>query len=239
MSDFVETPLPEDWDALCRADALVLAAPEGAKERVRLRLAASLGLAAGLGAAAGAVATAGGSAASSLPAEGVLGAIAKAAFLKQALVLGAVAVTAVTGGTAVYVQVRAHRASAVPKALPAKALRPPVVPAPLPVAGAAAPEATEAAPPADTLGDERALLDAARVALARKHTGEAEALLEQHASLFPSGRLREEREALSIRLLVLQGRLSEARLRAKRFKQEHPGSIQQLGIDQALRSGRH
>jgi len=58
MSGVPEDVLPEGWDALSRADAEALAPPEDAKERVRLRVAATLGLAAGLGAAAGAIASA-------------------------------------------------------------------------------------------------------------------------------------------------------------------------------------
>lgn len=237
MSPYAEDALPEGWDVLSRADALALAPPDGAKERVRLRLAASLGLAAGLGAAAG-VATASAGAGSSVPAEGLL-ALGKALLLKQAVVVGVVTATALTGGSAVYVQVRAHRQAAAQQALAAKVHAAPVQaqaqPAPAPVA----PEISAPPPTPETLGDERTLLDAARVALVHKRTADAQALLVRHATLFPAGRLAEEREALSIRLLVLQGRLSEARLRARRFKVEHPGSIQQPGIDAALRSGRH
>jgi hypothetical protein len=239
MSRPGEDALPEGWDLLSQADALALAPPDGAKERVRLRLAASLGLAAGLGAAAGA-ATAGAGGASSLPAEGLL-AVGKALLLKQAVVVGVVTATALTGGSAVYVQVRAHRQAAAQQTLAAKVHPAPAPaqllpqPAPVPVA----PEIPVPPPTPETLGDERALLDGARLALVHRRTADAQALLLRHAKLFPAGRLAEEREALSIRVLVLQGRLSEARLRARRFKVEHPGSIQQPGIDQALRSGRH
>lgn len=241
MSPYAEDALPEGWDVLSRADALALAPPDGAKERVRLRLAASLGLAAGLGAAVG-VATASAGAGSSVPAEGLL-ALGKALLLKQAVVVGVVTATALTGGSAVYVQVRAHRQAAAQQALAAKVHAAPVQaqaqPAPAPVAPEISAPPPTPPPTPETLGDERTLLDAARVALVHKRTADAQALLVRHATLFPAGRLAEERQALSIRLLVLQGRLSEARLRARRFKEEHPGSIQQPGIDAALRSGRH
>ncbi len=91
----------------------------------------------------------------------------------------------------------------------------------------------EAAP--DTLGEERTLLDAARAAIAHGRLGEAQVLLSRHAQAFPAGRLVEEREALTIRLLVRQGHRAEASRRAARFRQEHPHSIQQPNIDAALR----
>jgi len=238
MSGFAGDALPEGWEALSRADAEALAPPEGAKERVRLQLAATLGLAAGLG-AAGAVATAAsaGGAASPLPAEGLLSALTKALLVKKAVVLGVVAATAVTGGTVAYVEVRerkvaaeqalAHKQRAVPAAPVAPALPAPVAPA---VVAEALPEKAP-----DTLGEERALLDEARAAIARGRLGEAQALLLRHAQAFPEGRLVEEREALTIRLLVRQGHRAEANRRAARFRQEHPHSIQQPNIDAALR----
>jgi hypothetical protein len=241
MSGFAEEALPEGWDVLRRADALALAPPEGAKERVRRQLAATLGLAAGLG-AAGAVATAaaGGAAASPLPAEGLLSAAAKALLLKKVVVVAVVAATAVTGGTAAYVEVRAQRAAA-QQALTEKgrakttAALAPVLPAPAKVA--AAEEAAPAIQP-DTLGEEHALLDEARSAISRGRLAEAQGLLERHAMAFPTGLLVEERQALHIRLLVRQGQPAEAARGAARFRQEHPHSIQQPGIDEALRSSR-
>jgi len=233
MSGPAEGALPEGWEALSRADALALGPPEGAKERVRLHVAATLGLAAGLG-AAGAVATsaaAGG--ATSFPTEGLLGGLVKGLLFKKAVVLTVLAATAVTGGTAAYVEVRARRREAAQaqasKEGAASVPKPPIVSAP-PAPVEAPPEA-----PKDTLAEERALLDEGRRAISQGQLHEAQALLTQHAQLFPNGRLTEEREALVIRLLVREGHTSEAVRRAARFKKEHPHSIQQPGIDSALK----
>jgi hypothetical protein len=237
MSGPTEDALPEGWEALSREDALALGPPDGAKERVRLHLATTLGLAAGLG-AAGAVATsAAAGSASSFPTEGLLGGLAKGFLLKKAVVLTVVAATAVTGGTAAYVEVRARRQEAAQALALAKeraATVPRAVEAPI-VSAPPVPVEKTPAGPKETLGEERALLDEGRKAISQGRLREAQALLERHAELFPSGRLTEEREALVIRLLVREGHTSEAVRRAARFKKEHPHSIQQPGIDQALR----
>ncbi len=230
--------LPEGWEALSRADAAALAPPEGAKERVRMQLAATLGVAAGLG-AAGAVATAAsaGGGASPLPAESLVGTLSKALLFKKAVVLGVVAASTVTGSTVAYVQVRAHQRAASEAAAHRQHVAPAPPPAPALSVSSAPPAVEEAPPPpaADTLGPERSLLDQARGAIARGQLGEAQQLLQRHAQLFPTGRLSEEREALTIRLLVRQGHRAEASRRAERFRKEHPHSIQQPNIDAALR----
>jgi hypothetical protein len=232
MSGFSDEALPEGWDALCIADTLALSPPTGAKDRVRLHVAATLGLAAGLG-AAGAVATA---ASSPAPAQGLLGALLKFLFVKKVVVLAVVAATAVTGGTAAYVQVRARKQEAAERALSSKA--PAARPPGLAVEAAAAPVAAVAPVPKDSLGEERALLDGARLAISQGRLEEAQGLLERHATSFPEGRLGEEREALNIRLLLRQGNAREAARLAARFRRVHPHSIQQPGIDEALRTGR-
>lgn len=226
---FDDGALPERWEALSRADAEALAPPADAKERVRLRMATTLGLAAGLGAAAGSAAGAG--AASALPtAEGVLGGVTKALLVKKAVVLAIAAATAVTGGTAAYVHVRARQKEALAQALAARVRAAAGPPAPLP--------APDVRAPASTLGAERVLLDEAQRAIAQGRLVDAQALLLQHGQAFPQGLLREEAEALSIRLLVRQGNLAEAARRAARFRTQHPRSIQQPGIDEALKGGR-
>ncbi len=241
MSGFADDSLPEGWDALSRADAEALGPPDGAKERVRLHLAATLGLAAGFGAAGAIVgAASAGAAASPVPAEGFLGAVAKALLLKKAVVLGVVAATAVTGGTVAYVEVRERKVSAEQALAHKQRVAPaaPVAPVlPAPVAETAPVVVAEALPEKapDTLGEERTLLDGARAAIAHGRLGEAQTLLVRHAQAFPAGRLVEEREALTIRLLVRQGHRAEATRRAARFRQEHPHSIQQPNIDAALR----
>ena len=246
-----EDGLPEDWEVLSRADARALAPPPGAKERVRLQVAVTLGLGATLGAGAastaavGGAAGAGGAAGQAPAAEGAIAAATKALLVKKVVVATLAAATAVTGGTAAYVEVRARheesarRAAAVlhvatapaPPAAPALPLQPAEEPTPAPVE-------TPAPSILDTLGDERTLLDQARVAISRGRFSEAEVLLGRHAQAFPEGRLVEEREALHIRLLVREGHLGEAHRRAALFRQQHPRSIQLPVIDEALRGRR-
>lgn len=99
--------------------------------------------------------------------------------------------------------------------------------------GSSNPEARD-----EALRKERRLLDIARTAIAR---GDGEAALDavgRHASEFPHGRLREEREALRVQALVLAGRKEEARQRANEFREEHPNSLMQPGIDPALEEAR-
>jgi hypothetical protein len=251
MSGSPDTELPEGWDALSRADSEALAPPAGAKDRVRLQLVATLGVAAGLGAAgaagsatAAAAAAGAGAAAGSGSAPTALAGVSTALLLKKVVVVGVVAVTAVTGGTAAYVEVRAQRQETTRRALQAHPVAPaapslPIDPGPRAVEPAVEPTpAPEPLRPAETLGDERALLDQARGAIARSRLAEAQALLVQHAATYPQGTLAEEREALQIRLLVRQGRGSEATHRAALFRRQHPHSIQLPVIDEALRGRR-
>jgi hypothetical protein len=181
--------------------------------------------AAGLGAAGTAGATGAGTGAA---AAGIAGSL----LANKILLAGVLAAVGVGGGTAAYLEVRSQRA---------RSQAPVVAPAPAPVAHPVAPPAPEPPPaeaPLDTLGEERGLLDRARQDISRGLLAEAGALLEQHASEFPSGQLAEEREALVIRLLVREGREREARSRAVRFRKLHPHSIQLPGIDDALRERR-
>src|SRR5262249_5093346 len=89
--------------------------------------------------------------------------------------------------------------------------------APLPPAPSSSAVPAKTAPaPQDTgqqLKAESALLDLARTALARGEGDHALAAVERHASQFPRGMLREEREALAVKALVLAGRGSDAKAR--------------------------
>jgi hypothetical protein len=87
-----------------------------------------------------------------------------------------------------------------------------------------------------SLRAERELLDVARTAVARGDGQGALSVLRQHANRFPKGRLAEEREALRIQALLLDGRGDEAKARASEFKQEHPDSLMLPGIAPALSS---
>lgn len=245
MSERLTDELPEGWADLGHEDAAALEPPDGAKERVQRRVALTLGLGAGFvaatavtsSAAAAGVATAGaatGAGASGGGAGAAATGIAGALLAKKVLVLGVVAAVGLGGGTAAYLEVRSERARTHPTAV--------APPAPQPIARPLAPPPLEppaAEPePADTLGEERALLDRARLDIVHGRLAEARALLARHAGQFGGGHLAEEREALLIRLLLREGRESEARTRAARFRQEHPRSIQLPGIAEALRGRR-
>jgi hypothetical protein len=243
--------LPAGWADLEREDTASLAPPEGAKERVRAHVAFTLGLGAGFIAATAATSTAaaaatataaGGATTAGAGSTGGAGAaatgIAGTLLAKKALVLGVAAAVGVGGGTAAYLEVRREQARNRPAAV---APPPPVrAPAALPVVAPPPPEPPAEEPPAveDTLGQERALLDRARLDIVHGKLHEARALLAQHGEQFPGGQLGEEREALVIRLLVREGREADARSRAARFRKEHPRSIQLPGIADALREHR-
>jgi hypothetical protein len=92
--------------------------------------------------------------------------------------------------------------------------------APVVIVGSDAAAPTSAA----NLGDELALLREARSAI-RAHDGAlALRLLEQHASRFPSGMLREEREATRVIALCELDRVADARGAAQHFFAMYPHS---------------
>jgi hypothetical protein len=84
------------------------------------------------------------------------------------------------------------------------------------------------------LAAEQHLLDTARTALAKGEPAAALAPLELHAQRFPKGKLSEEREALSVRVLALLGRDDEARARADGFHRRFPGSLFTPAVDNAV-----
>ena len=91
------------------------------------------------------------------------------------------------------------------------------------------------APSADTsLAGERALIDRARMALARGQTASALDALDAHRRQFPQGRLTEEREALAIQSLAASGRTAEARARASAFQRARPNSVFLPAIELAV-----
>ena len=119
-----------------------------------------------------------------------------------------------------------------PPSIEASAL-PPAPPAP------SAPSASSAGPrarPDDTVSDlarEQELVDTARGALARGRAAEALAATERHSARFPNGALAEERDALAVQALALDGRIDEARLRASRFTARYPRSIFRPAVERA------
>ncbi len=241
MSGQLPDELPPGWDELGREDAAALAPPAGAKERVQRRVAFTLGLGVGFVAATAVSSTAAAASVGSAGASGAVGsgtagsAVAGALLAKKVLVLGVAAAVGIGGGTAAVLEVRSERArshaAAVAPAARAPVARPQTLPSPEPPP--AEPPAPEPLAP-DTLGEERLLLDRAQADIASGSLSAADSLLVRHAREFPAGQLAEEREALVIRLLVREGRIGEARLRAARFRQAHPHSIQLPGIADAL-----
>jgi hypothetical protein len=78
----------------------------------------------------------------------------------------------------------------------------------------------------DDLAAELALLGRARAALKSGDPKAALALLDQHASEFPRGALRSERELTRITAACSAGDLDRAEQVARRFIREHPGSTE-------------
>lgn len=77
----------------------------------------------------------------------------------------------------------------------------------------------------DALTSERLLLERAREAMVDGDTAGALTFIGHHARLFPEGRLAEEREGLSVQILLSAGRYQEARERAAKFDAAYPNSI--------------
>jgi hypothetical protein len=98
------------------------------------------------------------------------------------------------------------------------------------------PAAASARPLGDTLAAERAIIDVARRAVGSGDGAAAMAALSRHERSFPSGLLQEEREALTIRALVLLGDMAEARSRATQFHARYPGSLMAPAVDRAVAS---
>ncbi|MBK6689391.1 MAG: hypothetical protein IPG45_33290 [Deltaproteobacteria bacterium] len=79
--------------------------------------------------------------------------------------------------------------------------------------------------PAAVGSRERALLERARSALARRDAAEALEALRLAKEVAPSGRWAEERDALEIRALYAAGRTTEARAAIEPFRRRYPESI--------------
>lgn len=105
---------------------------------------------------------------------------------------------------------------------------------PRPSPSTSSPESSSRSGRDTDLGHERALLEQARMALARGQTQGALEALEAHAREFPAGRMSEEREALVVQALAQGGRLVEARAKAARFRARFPKSVFLSVVDAAL-----
>jgi hypothetical protein len=86
------------------------------------------------------------------------------------------------------------------------------------------------------LAAERHLIEMARTALARGRLDGALATLHRHARRFAKGQLAEERDSLLVQTLVAKGDYGQAREHATRFRRQHPSSLFQPVVDQALQS---
>jgi hypothetical protein len=101
---------------------------------------------------------------------------------------------------------------------------------------AAPPQVPSSASSADPGALELVLLQRARLALTRGEYGAALAAIAEHRRRFPSGPLREEREALRIRALEGLGRSDEARRAGERFRERYPRSVLSPQLGEAGRS---
>jgi hypothetical protein len=100
----------------------------------------------------------------------------------------------------------------------------------------AMPGVPSAEPPRSTLVEERLLLDRARQQLASEEPARALVFLEQHAKRFARGELTEEREAMRINVLVQLGRSEEAKTRGAAFATRFPNSIMGASVRSALKA---
>jgi TolA-binding protein len=101
--------------------------------------------------------------------------------------------------------------------------------------GSDKPVSADSSPTNDgALAGEAALLLRAQTALSRSATAAAIAALREHARRFPSGQLIEEREALWVQALLVQGDRDAAAARAAQFAKHYPTSPQREVIERAL-----
>ena len=83
------------------------------------------------------------------------------------------------------------------------------------------------------LAEERSLIEIARAGLARGDGDAALNAVRDHAKRFPEGVLAEEREALAVQALAVQGNADQARARARAFRAKYPGSLFRSAVDGA------
>jgi hypothetical protein len=222
-------PLSTKAREMLDAERACPAAPEAVVARVRERVAVSVGSSAGLG-----TTHHGSTGASSVAGRAVRTVANRPRFAVGALVVG-IGIGAF--GHAWLAQKPIREVTTVPAApsLPTAPLSaaPSVVPpsvaetavtaspldtAPRRIPGGAASRDTD-------LALERALIDRARLALARGQGKDALDALLQHGRDYPRGRMNEECDALTVQALALEGRMDEARRRAARFDAEYPTSL--------------
>lgn len=108
-------------------------------------------------------------------------------------------------------------------------------------AALAAPEPVRRAPPravqpAHRLGDELALLDRARAALAEQASDRALRLIEEYTRRFAGGVLRPEADVLRIEALVQRGDTERAERLSRRFTRAHPGHLLSSRVQRVAQS---
>ncbi len=148
--------------------------------------------------------------------------------------------TAVIASAPVATSVRVPVPVRVPAAVPAPSSPPADLPSPPPSAHRPeAPPIAEDPPPLaparapDTLAEEAALIERARVALGAS-PAEALARTEEHAARFPAGKLSMERELVAIDALGRLGRRPEARSRAEHLLARARGGLYEARLQKLL-----
>jgi hypothetical protein len=180
--------------------------PEGARKRVRAKLAAVVpGMNPGRGGT-------GGGAGPSTPAAA--GSVASGALRIPAAIVAAF----VVGGASGFALHAALNTPAPPRVV----FLDRVVPGP------------SAAPTTDPAPGPSALLDEARAGLVAGDPASALKRLEEHQHRFLNPLLAEERDAMWIEALVRAGRTDEARRRADAFRRKYPGSLFLPTVDSAV-----
>lgn len=215
MSDPALPELDENARRLLALGQGPMDPPEGAKDRLRARLAASLPPGPGPGSGGS-----GGGTRVPLWAAGL------------AFVVGGAVGFAARGSREAAPELRAQAprfalASAVPASAPSAGLSPvrPAQSAPPPALSSVPSALSAPRPRLAGLAAERAILDVARTALARGEGAQSISASREHERRFPRGALAEEREAIYVQALVLGGDKAAARARAIRFRQEYPDSM--------------
>ena len=105
---------------------------------------------------------------------------------------------------------------------------------PMAPASAAPTTPSSGSPDPSNLASEQAQIDIARAALARGRPADALRSLGEHSRLYPSGKLREEREALAVQALAQSGQKAAAASRAERFRRSFPNSFFGPVVEQAV-----
>jgi hypothetical protein len=236
-------PLPEDVARLLRQGRPGVEPPLAAREAVRSFVAAHAVTAAAAAVAHGAAA--GATRASATSAVTTWGAV-KGSFGVGGIVLG---VALGAGGHAALIGHEARVAAPVPAPRSSLVVGPSGQPAtsadaapwttvePVAVASAAPAHAAHTEDESlkngrdSALRAERALIDTAQTAVARRDPEAALATLARHAREFPHGQFAEEREWLTIQALILTGRGDDARARATAFRRTFPQSLMLPALD--------